>query len=449
MSSAPRSSTTAQASGAGPRPTHHFTPPTGWMNDPNGLIDWNGLHHLYFQYNPDDTRQGRIRWGHASTADFIHWTAHPDALLPGEPDTHYDADGCYSGCAVVDGDVVRLLYTGVHGDLQLPCLATATSPDLDTFVKYAGNPVIGELPMADVVAFRDHAVFRDGKAWCHAVGGGTRSLGGAVFEYRGTTLDEWRFQDVVLDSRHSVIPGDIWECPDLFLTGDAAVLIVSVIDESTNFPVDRPRVWYATGAFEGSRLTPRHEELLDYGDRFYAPQSYWTGDGRRIMFGWVRTDQDPAAARLDFRGAMTLPRELLLRNGVLYQRPAREVFAALGSGPVIRPEPGQLRMEVTLDHPLRAAEVEIAGGSPDVDSIELFSADGTGLRVDVTAIPSDPNAPGGPSTTCFFDAGIVETFRDGRVHTCTDLRLDNLARVVIHRSQECTAQSVSVRPLLE
>src|SRR5215211_5527450 len=71
------------------RPQYHFLPPSNWMNDPNGIIQWKGQFHLFYQYNPTGPLWGNMHWGHATSPDLIHWSDKPIALAPtlGDP-TH-------------------------------------------------------------------------------------------------------------------------------------------------------------------------------------------------------------------------------------------------------------------------------------------------------------------------------------------------------------------------
>ena len=48
------------------RPAFHFNPEAGWMNDPNGMVYYEGVYHLYYQYVPPEMYGKKAR---ASTGD--------------------------------------------------------------------------------------------------------------------------------------------------------------------------------------------------------------------------------------------------------------------------------------------------------------------------------------------------------------------------------------------
>ena len=51
------------------RPIYHFMPRRNWMNDPNGLIQWQGVYHIFYQHNPNAAVWGDMHWGHATSTD--------------------------------------------------------------------------------------------------------------------------------------------------------------------------------------------------------------------------------------------------------------------------------------------------------------------------------------------------------------------------------------------
>jgi len=398
-------------------PWLHYMPAEGWMNDPNGLIHWQGRHHLFYQYNPDGLEFTNQHWGHASSPDLLTWTEHEVALFPGP--APYDATACFSGCAIQHDGRVSILYTGVRGDAQLPCLAHATDDGLSGFVKDEANPVVAAPPAADITDFRDHSVWReyDGGPWRQLVAGGRGGRGGAVFALTSPDLLTWTYDGVFVDRASAKIPGAVWECPDYFAVDDTAALLISVIHESGD---EGPGVWWLTGGISGTTFDVRQTGVADVGDRFYAPQSYWTSDGRRIQFGWVRTHEDPAGLGGRSVGAMTLPRELSVRHGRLHCAPAAELTGLRAAATLVPPHgTADLAGERT------AGELVLDPVAADgVRAVVLSSPDGAKMTVDLA-----PFAGLDGPLRLYWDAGIVEVFRGGVAGTWSDLRITEVAEL--------------------
>ena len=156
------------------RPQFHFSPKEHWMNDPNGMVYYKGVYHLFFQYYPDSTVWGPMHWGHAISHDLIHWKQLPVALFP-------DKLGyIFSGSAVVDK--YNTSGFGKNGKIPLVAIFTHHDPikekahkndfqnqslaysldDGKTWTKYSGNPVLINPGITD---FRDPKVmwFEPGK----------------------------------------------------------------------------------------------------------------------------------------------------------------------------------------------------------------------------------------------------------------------------------------------
>lgn len=309
------------------RPTYHLMPERNWMNDPNGLIQVNGVYHVFYQYNPNGAFWGSMHWGHATSTDLVHWTHQPIALAP-DPDGP-DADGCFSGAAVVHKGVPTLVYTGVRGKDELPCLAFPLDQDLTTWGKHPGNPVMESTPPGiSTTIFRDHTLWRnpDTGEWNMGIGSGLEGQGGALLTFSSPDLETWRYihpaivEDARLNPDESLLSTG-WECPDLFFIDGSPIFIACDWDD------DPISVSYWTGDWTDDRMHPTHKGIVDAGGSLYAPQSFTDENDRRLLFGWLR-ERWSAERQLEagWSGVMSLPRVITSSpDGTLAFRVADEI----------------------------------------------------------------------------------------------------------------------------
>ena len=318
------------------RPVFHLTPRTGWMNDPNGFSFYRGMYHMFYQYYPYDTEWNSMHWGHAVSRDLLHWSYLPAALAPDKP---YDSYGCFSGSAIELPDGKQLLmYTGVRkegGDkgkeFQTQCLAVG---DGLNYQKYPKNPVLDASDLPEGLSPYD---FRDPKVWRTKDGSYRCVVGARRMDKRGVLLlfesrdgFSWRFESILAENDGRF--GLMWECPDFFPLDGKHVLFVSpqdMLPEGFEYHNGNGTVCQI-GTFdeEKKRFVAEHDQAIDYGIDFYAPQTILTPDGRRVMIGWMQNWDTCKVTGYEERpwfGQMSLPRELTIRNGRLYQQPIREL----------------------------------------------------------------------------------------------------------------------------
>ncbi len=319
------------------RPGFHLSVQVGWMNDPNGFSYYNGEYHLFYQYHPYASYWGPMHWGHAVSKDLLHWRYLPAALAP---DESYDKDGCFSGSAVeMDDGRHLLMYTGVVEEelpdgtkkgVQTQCVAIG---DGVNYEKYEGNPVIdeGQLPEGgDRFEFRDPRIWKaeDGTYRCVA-GNCDGDRDGQILLYSSKDALHWNFEKILLRNHDRF--GKMWECPDFFELDGKQVLLTSpqdMLPQGFEYHNGNGTVCFiGTYDEETDTFHEEHNQAIDYGIDFYAPQTVLTPDGRRIMIGWMQnwdtcnlyTFKEP------WFGQMSLPRELSVKNGRLIQKPIREL----------------------------------------------------------------------------------------------------------------------------
>ena len=315
------------------KPAFHVTAPVGWINDPNGFSEYRNKYHLFYQHHPYSDAWGPMHWGHCTSCDFIKWEDLPEALAP---DESFDKNGCFSGSALETDEGHALVYTGViekdengkKSVFQNQCLAFGNG---ENYIKYDGNPVIDGNQLPDSFSRED---FRDPKIWFddgsyYLVAGNRKGDGlGQVVLFRSPDLKSWQYVTVLAENDGTY--GKMWECPDFFELGDQHVLIVSPQDMRAvgNKYYNGNHVLYFLGQYNKTNCQFDYSEgvMLDFGADFYAAQTLLTNDGRRIMIAWMQSwDINIKPAEQRWNGMMTVPRELSLINGHLYQRPVREL----------------------------------------------------------------------------------------------------------------------------
>ena len=338
------------------RPRFHLLPPSGWMNDPNGVVHWRGRYHVFYQHNPLASRWAPPQWAHAVSDDLVRWDHLPIALTPDMPPA--DEGGCWSGCFVDDDGTPTILYTGVRDGVQTTCVATG-SDDLVRWRKWPGNPaarVPTELADHTLEAYRDPFVWREGERWYAVVGTSTGGVGQALL-YRSDDLRAWTYLHPFVPAHLDPVcddTGQIWECPNFFALGEEHVLLVS--------RWQRTELTYPNaliGAYREHRLEPARRQRLDWGYRcFYAPLTLVDDHGRRLMWGWLQEQRDVDRANGSWAGVMSLPRMLTLEAGVLRQRFVPEL-EALRVGPPVRLDDVALRDRRAIDVRGRALELRV------------------------------------------------------------------------------------------
>lgn len=337
------------------RPQYHFSPEEKWMNDPNGMVYYNGEYHLFYQYHPDGTTWGPMHWGHAISKDLVHWEQMPIAL---KPDEH---GAIFSGSAVVDWNDTTGFFDGGHGLVAIfthhdthpnserirQRQSLAYSKDNGrTWEMYEGNPVLSNEDYPD---FRDPKVFWHDKTnkWIMSL-----ACGQIIHFYASRNLKEWEFLSEFGENTGSHL--GVWECPDLFQlpvegTNEQKWVLIVSIGDNPDFEIGS-RTQYFIGEFDGKEFINDNSDetilWLDHGRDNYAGVS-WSDmpeeDGRRIYIAWMSNWRYANVVPTEsWRGAMTLPRELKListKNGVrVKQQVVKEIEKFRGKQDTLKNE---------------------------------------------------------------------------------------------------------------
>lgn len=326
------------------RPQFHFSPPSKWMNDPNGMVYYKGEYHLFYQHYPDSTVWGPMHWGHAVSKDLVHWQHLPIALYP-------DSLGLiFSGSVVVDNNnssglqkgtekPLVALYTyhdlkkekaGKEMDFQYQGMAYSTDKGR-SWTKYAGNPVIKNNGVKD---FRDPKVFwhEASRYWVMAL-----AVADRIDFYRSKNLKDWSYSSSFGKEEGS--HGGVWECPDLIemtVAGTKTKKWVLIVSIGNGGPNGGSATQYFVGDFNGQSFVNSNSKettlWVDYGPDNYAGVT-WSNTGEQQLFlGWMSNwNYAQVVPTKSWRSAMTVPRTLSLKNTTagyrLYAKPVKNLEA--------------------------------------------------------------------------------------------------------------------------
>jgi len=303
------------------RPQFHFSAKKNWLNDPNGLVYYDGVYHLFFQYRPSNRSDAYKDWGHAVSTDLVHWEQIPHHITP-----HKVWSGCWSGSAVVDVNnsagfqtgeektIVAFLTNGGDpgrglGPLCTQCIAYSNDGG-KTFTYYDQNPVIRHIMHSN----RDPKVVWDeaSQKWIMSLYMDSWYDFGI---FSSTNLKEWKHEST------SSIEG-VRECPGfepLPLDGDK---------NNKKWMFFGANGDYVIGSFDGTNFKSETKVLRgDYGMNYYAAQTWSdTPDGRCIIIAWMPTQRYPG---MPFQQQMNFPSELTLKTtseGMkAFRMPVREI----------------------------------------------------------------------------------------------------------------------------
>lgn len=426
------------------RPLYHFTPESGWMNDPNGLIYMDGEYHLFYQHYPDSTVWGPMHWGHAVSTDLVNWKQLPIALYPDSlgyifsGSAVYDAENS-SGLGTAENPPMVAIFT--YHDAERANTASNTFQNqgiafsLDkgqTWEKYDGNPVLVNPGIRD---FRDPKVSQienpDGtKSWIL-----TLAVLDHINFYSSADLKSWTLLGEF--GKTLGAHGGVWECPDLLRLKTPAgeekwVLLVSI---NPGGPQSGSATQYFIGNFENGRFTPDDTMIrwLDYGPDNYAGVT-WSNlpsDQNRTLFigwmsNWLYANLVPTKT---WRSAMTIPRELSLFGVggtlLLKSAPAKELqelrSAEYNVGSGFSELPSEA-VEITADVNSDAFSITLSTTSDEklviskengLVSIDRRNVGKSGFHRDFAAIHSAPMSWEAKNIQLFLDASSIELFVNG------------------------------------
>ena len=343
---------------------YHMSPRVGWMNDPNGLIYFNGEFHFYYQANPYRTKPGQMVWGHFLSPDMISFKDLGVALS-----LDVVGENAYSGGAIESDGKINIFYT-LHtekhpvlvrfdGDVLEPDVDILLTEEANEERKRAYRPNEGKdikeeeiyhsvssdgvmfekgervfdnetLPSnLSQTDFRDPCPVKIGNTYYIFVGGKDLNENkGVIIVLKSNNLDHFEYA-FHLGPYYEL--GDMAECPSYQKVDGKDVILVSgcnVYRRDNDFRNINCSVFIVGDIdFAKGEMKVDFIKEIDKGDCYYAPQ-FVRGLDRPVMVGWMEMwgKKYPTSKwHHGYVGAFSIPRELFIKDGDIYQKPIEEL----------------------------------------------------------------------------------------------------------------------------
>jgi len=416
--------------------SYHFRPPFGWMNDPNGFGRFGDKLHLFYQHYPHSLRWNTMHWGHAVSDDYLRWKHLPMFLFPSaELSARADGrGGAFSGSAIaVSGEEpgIRVFFTEQVKDREPEEQIQLTAVTRDGITAGPAEVILPERP-ADLgltMDFRDPYVIKGPDGRWKMLLGSRDHVGGVILLYE--TLDPdaasgWNFIGIL--HRENRFGMTAAECPCIVpLDGSADdpqtrwALIFGLLT-SRDPATGRRNITIATvGHFDGRSFVKEFEQELDFATDAYAFQAF-VDRGGPVGIAWL-ANWTEVSKKIDFPTAMTLPRRILLKDGVLLTPPVEAVDSLrqqlldqdrLVTGETV--ELGNGAIEIVLDLAAAGAPFNLEFAHSECELGVRVDQEGLSILYDLPDgkwLPRYIAAGARPSMLrIFLDKGSIEVFAD-------------------------------------
>lgn len=315
----------------------HLMPPVGWLNDPNGLCEFNNEYHIFYQYSPFNPKGGIKFWGHYKSKDFINWESLDSRVYSDQP---YDCHGAYSGSTLVHDGKMNIFYTGNVKNIgdydyinsgrehNTVLIVSADGKNFDNKKLLMKN---SDYPSNLTCHVRDPKVFKEGDKFYMVQGARDKEDVGQVIVFESDDLVNWKYINTIKSEEKF---GYMWECPDLITLNGKKVLIISPqgieADGIKYNNIYQSGYYVLEGDFKTKNYKLSNFDEIDRGFDFYAPQTFVDSKGRTILIGWMGLpDIDDyytnPTVKYNWQHALTIPRQLEIKNDKLIQIPICEL----------------------------------------------------------------------------------------------------------------------------